>query len=229
MLLQHFAAGPWQTNCYLVSPNSSGECIIIDPGYQAMPEISKFVNEFHLKPVAVLLTHGHLDHMWSVFPVAKGYDIPAYIHSADRHLLTDPASGVSPETLIALEGLLGSGDEFMEPEKLEVLNHDYTLNLVGLSITVRHAPGHTQGSLIFDMQTDQQHVFTGDVLFAGAIGRTDLPGGSPTAMNETLKNVILPIPDEARVLPGHGPSSTMKIERGTNPYLRRITQGLSAT
>ena len=229
MLVQSFAAGPWQTNCYLVAPEPSSECIIIDPGYQAMTQVTQYVNEFHLKPVAVLLTHGHLDHMWSIFPVAQGYDIPAYVHTADRHLLSNPAAGVSHETLQALSELVGPHDIFQEPEQMATLEDRMELDLIGLSITVRHAPGHTQGSVIFDMHNEVQQVFTGDVLFAGAIGRTDLPGGSPTAMNTTLRDVILPIPDEAIVLPGHGNSSTMKIERATNPYLRRITQGLSAT
>lgn len=229
MLIHSFPAGPWQTNCYIIAPSSGSECIIIDPGHAASGPARAYISEKGLKPIAVMVTHGHLDHMWSVFPVASGYGIPAYVHHADRHLLSDPSAGVSPETLAALSHMVSSDDVFAEPEEVEEIQGNSRIELAGLDITISHAPGHTAGSVLFDVLHDQRYVFTGDVLFAGAIGRTDLPGGSAEAMNNSLRNVVLPIDDDAYIFPGHGPSSTMRIERGTNPYLRRITQGLSAT
>lgn len=229
MLIHSFPAGPWQTNCYIISPSAGSECLIIDPGQAASSPARAYIAEKGLKPIAVLVTHGHLDHMWSVFPVASGYGIPAYVHQADRHLLSNPAAGVSPETLAALSHMVSTDDVFAEPDDVQEIQGNSRIALAGFDITISHAPGHTAGSVLFDVQDDDRYVFTGDVLFAGAIGRTDLPGGSAQAMNESLRNVILPIDDDARIFPGHGPSTTMGIERGTNPYLRRITQGLSAT
>jgi len=229
MLIHSFPAGPWQTNCYIVAPSQGSECIIIDPGYGASGPARDYIATNGLKPIAVMVTHGHLDHMWSVFPLATGYGIPAYVHKADRHLLSNPAAGVSPETLAALSHLVETDDVFAEPEDVHEISHNSRIEIAGLDIAINHAPGHTEGSVLFDLLDVERFVFTGDVLFAGAIGRTDLPGGSPEAMNESLRSVILPIDDAAHILPGHGPASTMGIERGTNPYLRRITQGLSAT
>ena len=229
MLIHSFPAGPWQTNCYVVAPEPNSECFIVDPGYSTVQHVREVVSDQNLKPIAVLVTHGHLDHMWSVFPLASGYDIPAFVHQADRHLLSNPAAGVSAETLQALAHLVSSEDVFAEPSDVREIGHSQQLHIAGLDINVKHAPGHTAGSVLFDINADEQYIFTGDVLFAGAIGRTDLPGGSAEAMNDTLRNIILPIADAAHILPGHGPSSVMGIERGTNPYLRRIAQGLTAT
>ena len=229
MLIHSFPAGPWQTNCYIVAPTAGSECIIIDPGLAAAAPAREYIEAHRLKPIGVLVTHGHLDHMWSVFPIASGYGIPAYVHQADRHLLSNPAAGVSAETLAALSQMVSAEDIFAEPDEVQEIAGGSSLALANFNIRISHAPGHTAGSVLFDILHGDRYVFTGDVLFAGAIGRTDLPGGSARAMNETLRNVILPIDDAAHILPGHGPASTMAIERGTNPYLRRIAQGLSAT
>jgi len=227
MLIQSFPAGIWQTNCYVVATGRNSECIIIDPGFNCADQVAEIVLESNLKPVATLLTHGHLDHMWSVVPVADGYDIPAYIHFADQHLLADPLSGVSAETVSSLADSL-FGVNFVEPSEVIMFADRTKISIAGIDIDLIPAPGHTSGSTIFQITDESQTVFTGDVLFAGAIGRTDLPGGSGVQMNSTLKSVILPLPDDSRLLPGHGPESTMQIERVNNPYLRRVAQGLSA-
>ena len=228
MFIKSFPAGPWQTNCYVIAPEKSSEFIIIDPGYEAGAAIAEIVQQANLKPVAVLVTHGHLDHMWSVFPVAQGYDIPAFIHPGDRHLLADPAAGVSAETIAMLSQTLNVTEPFTEPSEVIEIEESHAFSIAGLSLAITHAPGHTAGSVLFELHGEQPVVFTGDVLFAGAIGRTDLPGGSERHMNETLRTKILPIHDEYIVHPGHGPSTTMKQERVTNPYLLRIAQGLNA-
>lgn len=229
MRIDSFAAGPWQTNCYVVSSGPRSECVIIDPGMGAAAGVRGIIDEHRLRPVAVMVTHGHADHMWSVFPLASGYGIPALIHGADRRLLADPAQAMSRETAAALPSMLGPGETFAEPEDVREVMSGMTLDFAGMTFTVHHAPGHTAGSVIFATMGDQPTVLSGDVLFAGAIGRTDLPTGSPTQMDESLRTVVLPLPDETLVLPGHGPATRMGVERETNPYLLRIAQGLSAT
>lgn len=229
MRIDSFAAGPWQTNCYVLSSGPRSECVIVDPGLGAAPGVRDIVDEHHLRPVAVLVTHGHADHMWSVFPVASGYGIPALIHGADRFLLADPAQAMSPETAAALPSMLGPGETFAEPEDVREVASGMMLDIAGMMFTIHHAPGHTAGSVMFGTAGDEPTVLSGDVLFAGAIGRTDLPTGSPTQMDESLRTVVLPLPDETLVLPGHGASTRMAIERATNPYLLRIAQGLTAS
>jgi hydroxyacylglutathione hydrolase len=233
MQIYSFTAGPWQTNCYIVAPSDGSECLIIDPGMKAATQVREVVAEHNLKPVAVLVTHGHIDHMWSVFPVASGYGIPALVHGSDRHLLADPGFALSAETRAALPTMMDTDDVFAEPDDVQEISDNMGLSIAGFDITIRHAPGHTAGSVLFDFagnnSVDQRNVFTGDVLFAGAIGRTDLPSGSSDEMNDSLRNVVLGLQDNSRILPGHGPSSFMNIERETNPYLLRIAQGLSAT
>jgi hydroxyacylglutathione hydrolase len=225
MLVQSFPAGPWQTNCYVAATGSGAECIIVDPGMGAAEGVRDLVREHRLRPVAILVTHGHIDHMWSVLPVAEGYDIPAVIHGDDRLLLSDPGAGISRETAAALPSMLGPGERFAEPSDVVEVVDGLRVVLGGLQIDIHHAPGHTPGSVMFEITSEV--IFTGDVLFAGAIGRTDLPGGSAEDMARSLRDRVLPLSDELRLLPGHGPASTMKQERTSNPYLTRIASGLS--
>jgi len=173
------------------------------------------VEEEGLKPVAVLLTHGHLDHTFSVIPLADGYGIPAYIHSEDRRALLQPEVVHGKEFIAALEGSTWS-----EPAQVLELRNNQKFEAVGLEITAIHAPGHTAGSLVFTV--NDEILLSGDVLFAGSIGRTDLPSGSQEAMNRTLATKIAPLGDHYRVLPGHGPDTTMEYERRTNPYLKEF-------
>lgn len=222
-------AGPWQTNCYVVAPGPNSECVIIDPGQNAAGPVGQIVAEKRLKPIAVLVTHGHLDHMWSVFPIASGYEIPAFIHGDDRHLLSDPGTGLSKETRAMLPQLIGTADVFAEPSEVVEVKDRLRTNIAGLQFEIRHTPGHTAGSVIFSAAQDVPMVFTGDTLFAGAIGRTDLPGSSPVAMNNTLREVICELPVDSIIYPGHGPKTDMETELTSNHYLIRIKQGLSAT
>ena len=213
MLITGFPAGSFAANCYLVAPEPGAECVIIDPGEDAAGAIAEIVADRRLKPVAVLLTHGHIDHVWSVAPVCGARGIPAYIHPDDRALLSDPARGLP---LGAGQQLFG-GLEFTEPDDVRELTDGTVLNLAGLEITVGHAPGHTPGSVVF--HSDPAVMFSGDLLFAGSIGRTDLPGGDTAAMMDSLARVCLTLPDETRVLPGHGPQTTIGVERASNQFL----------
>ncbi len=226
MLIRSFSAGSWQTNCYIAAPARNSECVIIDPGYECVDQVQEILNNENLKPVAVLLTHGHIDHMWSVFPLASGYDIPTIIHKNDRHLLANPLAGISIETIAMLQGALGTSPTFTEPDRVIELDESMRLQLAGMDFKIQQAPGHTEGSTLFTVHDELPTIFTGDVLFAGAIGRTDLPGGSERKMTETLRDVILPLSDDHRVLPGHGPETTMAQERVNNPFLIRVAEGL---
>ncbi len=228
MLIKSFPAGPWQTNCYVIAPGPNSECLIIDPGRKAAAGIKELLKEHNLRPIAAMLTHGHIDHMWSIFPIANGYGIPAFVHGSDRYLINDPTQAMSIETQNSLISMMDSDDVFAEPDDLREIADNMTLELAGFDIKIRHAPGHTQGSVLFDFQHDRPQVFTGDVLFAGAIGRTDLPGGSPAQMDESLRDVVLKLDDAAMVYPGHGPASDMETERKTNQYLLRVASGQSA-
>jgi hydroxyacylglutathione hydrolase len=225
MLLASFPAGPWQTNCYVVATGAGEECLIIDPGFEAQAGLRELLAEHRLKPVAVVLTHGHLDHLFSVTPLCKSYASSCWVHGSDRVLLSDPWLAMGPETRVMVEQLTGHRVTFHEPNDVHELVDGARVELAGLTLDVLHAPGHTPGSSMYttpyaDSDTVDEIVFTGDVLFAGSIGRTDLPGGDPTAMLQSLRTKVLPLPDSAAVLPGHGPQTTMARERASNPYLQ---------
>jgi hydroxyacylglutathione hydrolase len=224
-----FPAGPWATNCYVVATGPGSECVVVDPGKDAAAGVADLVREHRLKPVSVLVTHGHVDHMWCVAPVAGTYDATAWIHPADRHLLTDPLAGMSRESsAMLLGGLLGERHEFAEPDDVRELSDAQELELAGLRFVVDHTPGHTEGSVTFRAPYDHAEVsevmFAGDLLFAGSIGRTDLPGGDHPTMLRTLATKVLPLADDIVVLPGHGEQTSIGRERATNPYLIDVAQ-----
>jgi hydroxyacylglutathione hydrolase len=228
VLIAAFPAGPWGTNCYVAATGPGAECVVIDPGKDAGPDVERVVREHRLKPVAVLVTHGHVDHMWSVAPVAGTYDATAWIHPQDRHLLADPMQGMSRETTAMM---LGGDYQFAEPDDVRELSDLQSLELAGLSFVVDHTPGHTQGSVTFRTPygaaqgaTDVSEVlFSGDLLFAGSIGRTDLPGGDHPAMLRSLRDKVLPLADDIVVLPGHGEQTSIGRERATNPFLQDLS------
>jgi hydroxyacylglutathione hydrolase len=170
------------------------------------------LDRYHLQPVAVLLSHGHVDHIWSVVPVCGARDVPALIHPADRNMLSEPAvaMGAPPGTPI-----LGRLD-WSEPDDVRELRDGEDLELAGMTLRVDTTPGHTPGSVTF---TSGNEFFSGDLLFAGSIGRTDLPGGSWEEMQSSLLRVPLGLPDETVVRPGHGPDTTIGRERASNPFL----------
>jgi glyoxylase-like metal-dependent hydrolase (beta-lactamase superfamily II) len=223
VLVTGFPAGAFAANCYVIAPAPGEECVIVDPGQEAVEGIEEILAAHRLKPVAVVATHGHIDHVWSVAPVCGAKDIPAYIHPADRVLLSDPARGLP----------LGSGQQlfggltFTEPDDVRELADGMTLTLAGVELVVDYAPGHTPGSVAFRLpsgpdpgpEASQGTLLSGDLLFAGSIGRTDLPGGDYDTILHSLARVCLPLPDETIVLSGHGPQTTIGAERRTNPFL----------
>jgi hydroxyacylglutathione hydrolase len=217
VLIAGFPAGSFAANCYLLAAGPGEECLIIDPGQDAEQGIEEIVQKYRLRPAAVLATHGHIDHVWSVAPVCGASNIPAYIHPDDRALLSDPAKGLP---LMPGQQLFG-GLTFTEPDDVRELSHGMTLDLAGISLVVDHAPGHTPGSVTFRLPPAGQAgtLFSGDLLFAGSIGRSDLPGGDSDAIMASLARVCLPLPDETVVLAGHGPQTTIGAERAGNPFL----------
>ena len=222
MLIEGFPAQVAGTNCYVVAPGKSEQCVIIDPGVGTAERIDEIIADNGLHPVAVVLTHGHLDHTFSVLPVCQAKDVPAFIHAADRPALSDPWSGLGLPVGAPLFGVAGL--TFAEPDDVRTLADSDIVELAGMKFQVRETPGHTPGSVVFSLPTTEADLlFAGDVLFAGSIGRTDLPGGSMPAMVTSLRNVILPLPDDVIVLPGHGPQTTIGRERATNPFLKDLT------
>ncbi len=229
MLIAGFPAGPWGTNCYVAATGPGSECVVIDPGKDAAEGVARLVAEHRLKPVAVLVTHGHIDHMWCVAPVAGTYDATAWIHPRDRHLLSDPMWGASKETSAMM---LGGDYQFVEPDEVRDLGDAQELELAGLTFVVDHTPGHTEGSVTFRAPYDDASdisavMFSGDLLFAGSIGRTDLPGGDHPTMLRSLADKVLTLPDDIVVLPGHGEQTSIGRERAANPFLLElIAQGV---
>jgi glyoxylase-like metal-dependent hydrolase (beta-lactamase superfamily II) len=214
-------AQAFETNCYLVATAPGEQCVVIDPGIGVLGLLDRTLTEHRLHPAAVVLTHGHLDHTFSVAPVCGARGITAYIHPDDRELLADPAKGLS----VDLNMLFGGRLPYSEPEDVAPLRDGELVRLAGLELTIGHAPGHTGGSVLIQVPGDDAPLcFSGDVLFAGSIGRTDLPGGDPAAMLASLRDKVLPLADETVVLPGHGPRTTIGRERRSNPYLLDVAR-----
>jgi glyoxylase-like metal-dependent hydrolase (beta-lactamase superfamily II) len=224
-----FPAAAVATNCYLVAPAPGEECIVVDPGIGVVDRLAEVLAEHGLRPAAVLLTHGHLDHVYSVTPVCGAHGVAASIHGDDRYRLRDPASLLGPE-LKAMFDKQFKGP-WKEPDDVVELTDGQRLTIAGLDVSVVHAPGHTDGSVMFALDDVPDGVtgagleltgtvLSGDVLFAGSIGRTDLAGGSASAMRSSLREKVWPLADGTLVLPGHGPATTIAQERATNPFLR---------
>jgi hydroxyacylglutathione hydrolase len=213
MLVTNFQAQAFATNCWILATSRGQECIVVDPGMpNVSQELDQKLTEFNLKPVAILVTHGHLDHTFSVQPICDGYEIPAMIHSADRELFQHPERAHGVDFIKTLSGI-----NWQEPKMVRELNDDDQFEMVGMKFKVHHAPGHTKGSIMFEV--DNEVLISGDVLFAGSIGRTDLPGGSWSDMVQSLKRKVLTLPDSLQVLPGHGPETSIGRERKYNQFL----------
>ncbi|WP_158843753.1 MBL fold metallo-hydrolase [Saccharothrix deserti] len=220
MLVIGFPTGALQANCFLLATGAGEACVVVDPGQDAAEPIAEALREHRLSPVAVLLTHGHFDHTFSVAPVCDGNDIPAWIHPDDRELLSDPLKGISTGS----RAFFGGNLEMREPREVRELADGAELDLAGLRLTVDHTPGHTGGSVMFRAGTEDggRLVLSGDTLFAGSIGRTDLPGGDHREMLTSLRTKVLTLADDTVVLPGHGPTTTIGRERASNPFLLEL-------
>ncbi len=210
------------TNAWLVAPDGpGGECVLID----APPDPTAIVGrlrERSLKLVALFATHGHVDHVGGVSEVVHGQPelVPVRIHDEDKHMLLDPI-GTSGAFGRLLEG---TGLDLPPPELVHGLDDGERVSGAGMTFTAVHTPGHTRGSTCFLLEVEGEPpvLFSGDHLFAGSIGRTDLPGGSFEQLMASMAQKILPMDDAVRVLPGHGPTTTIGRERRTNPWLLQL-------
>ncbi|MGH8774082.1 MAG: MBL fold metallo-hydrolase [Jiangellaceae bacterium] len=227
MLVVSFPAQAFGTNCHVLAATAGVECLIVDPGVGVVKGLDDVLREHRLRPAAVLLTHGHVDHVYSVTPVCGARGLAAYIHTDDRYRLGDPLAMLDPMLVAMLEQQFGAKAAWTEPDDVRTFSDGAVLPLAGLDVRVDHAPGHTEGSVLFRLPGgagEPELCLSGDVLFAGSIGRTDLPGGDHAAMLRSLVDKVLPLADGTVVLPGHGPSTTIGRERATNPFLQGLNR-----
>ena len=221
MILEVVRAEYFATNCWIFAPGKNSECFIVDPG-MAIPDlvgpISDVITRHNLKPIATVVTHGHLDHTFSVQPLDEKYGLDTYVHPKDREFLGNPFGILTPggPTIPILKEM--GVESFSEPRVVKELHDGTTLEIAGFTLRALHAPGHTPGSTVFIV--DDEHLISGDVLFQNSIGNTTQRLGSSVEMKNSIRKVILPLPDDLIVLPGHGPETTIGRERKNNAYLQ---------
>jgi hydroxyacylglutathione hydrolase len=206
MQIESFPLGPLGTNCYLISDESGEKGIVIDPGMNPEPLFKRVKG---MEIAAILLTHAHFDHIGGVEILRKEKNAPVYIHPSEQGWLVEPRLNGS-----AMWG--GLGGETSTSQAEHELHHDDELTLLGLKITVLHTPGHSPGSVSFVIGN---HCFAGDALFAGSIGRTDLPGGNHDALIDAIKTHLFKLSDDTIVYPGHGPKTSIGREKRDNVYV----------
>lgn len=222
--IEGMALGSWQANCYILGDEEVGSAVVVDPGEGAGPVVAERLAARGVSCEAVLLTHGHLDHIWAVPEVAGHLDVPVLLHEDDRYLWDDPAAAFGDLPPGALEAQFGFT---WDPpnEALETFRDATTFKFAGMRIEARHTPGHTPGSSVFllaDTAGDEPLLLSGDLIFAGSVGRTDFPRGSWEDQLESIRRVVWPLDDATLILSGHGPETTVGRERAGNPFLAEL-------
>ncbi|MGV8845564.1 MBL fold metallo-hydrolase [Tessaracoccus sp.] len=223
MLIEVHRVSPWQANCYLVAGQGDEskrpvDCLVIDPGITAFEVLSDAVARRGWRPAAVILTHGHLDHAGDAHKVAAAWEVPVYCASADQPMLGRPSLGLGDSFIDVIQQFLGA-DALPLPADVRGLAQPF--EVAGLTVRPMPAPGHTAGSTLLEVSDAfTTVVFTGDVLFAGTIGRTDLPSGNMSEMRETLRRIRDGFPDDVLLLPGHGAETTLAEEKARNPFMQ---------
>lgn len=208
-IIRSVSLGPFETNAYVVTVPSSTECWIVDPGMEPEPLLN-LVEKEGLKPVAILLTHAHVDHIAGLDKVRSTFgEMPVYLHRAEENWCSTP--------MLNLSELMGLPVSVREPTNW--LDGGETLALVGTSWRVVHTPGHSPGGVCYLHEASNQAI-VGDTLFAGSIGRIDFPTSHPEHMRHSLLEVLMKWPDVVTIYPGHGPRTTIGAEREANPYIR---------
>ena len=226
--------GRWQTNCWVIGDRALRTAVVIDPGEHGETQVPQLLAQAGVTCEAILLTHGHLDHLWAVPSLARSLDVPVLLHPDDRWLWDDPAAAFgAPRELLEQQ----FGFTWDPPtDHLDEVADGQTLAFAGTSYRVAHNPGHTPGHVTYlgvdladvpitfalgDATTGSTDVlFSGDLVFAGSIGRTDFPRGSTEAILRSLVDTVLPLEDDTLILSGHGPDTTVGRERASNPFLR---------
>ncbi len=200
--------GPLQTNCYVLS-NQSKACLIFDPGEES-EKLSRFIKQKGLRPLAIILTHAHFDHIGAVDDIREEYAIPVYIHEKEAAWLPDPALNGSH--------LFKVGKLIKAKPADHIITGEKELRIGEFTFSILETPGHSPGSISLYFK-DAELVVAGDALFSGSIGRTDLPGGNHQQLLDSIHSKLLALPEETAVLPGHGPATTIGQEMDSNPFL----------
>ncbi len=212
IIIKQFTVGVLYTNCYLVSCSKTRNALVIDAGFDKKTEgekITEEINRHKLHVKYIVNTHGHPDHISGNRAMREATGAPVLIHEADAPLLKEPGKNMFTPWGFIIDS----------PPADKLLHDGNTVQTGEIRLKVLHTPGHSQGSICL-LSEDDDVVFTGDTLFAGSIGRTDLPGSSPEAMTCSLKDKLVSLPDRLNVYPGHGPASTMETEKRSNPFLQ---------
>lgn len=227
------ALGVWATNCAVLGDRSRGEAVVVDPGQHGGRDVPALLDALGVRPVAVLLTHGHLDHLWAGPELARAHGIPVLLHADDRWLWDDPSAAFGPGGA-ALAASAGFGPWDTSGVELRTVRDGERVELAGIRLEVHHTPGHTPGHVTYatddlagapveldgrSLDVPAGLLLSGDLLFAGSIGRTDLAGGDPAVMERSLAATMARFPDATVVLPGHGPATSIGRERAANPFL----------
>ncbi len=254
MLILTVVAPVLGTNCYLVANQIGGVCVVVDPGGGVADPVAAVADRYQLTPVGIVATHGHVDHTWDAATLGERYSLPLTLHEADAYRLEDPfgtlgplGHGVHDPDGPLAQALANAG---VDPSGYRAPRVDAftsggsgttTLSFEEISLEFVHAPGHTEGAGLYVSREAPaegsvlpvtgvqggdvvQVAFTGDVLFAGTIGRTDLPGGDAATMARSLVDPVACLDPATLVLPGHGPGSTMRDELRSNPFLTGAAQ-----
>ncbi len=210
MKIERLILGVYETNCYVLRSNeATKDCLIVDAGLGA-GKLIKFLEEHQLNPVAVVLTHGHIDHIAGVAALRGRFpDIKVYIHKLDAEMLSEPQTNLSAMT---------GGAFSIEPADFSV-EEQSCIEQAGVKLSVLHTPGHTPGGICL-YSKNEAIVFTDDALFADSIGRTDFPCGSTEQLLKSIREKLFILPDETKVYPGHGPITTIAHEKAHNPFLQ---------
>ncbi|MFZ2147783.1 MAG: MBL fold metallo-hydrolase [Sedimentisphaerales bacterium] len=210
MKIDRLILGAYETNCYILRSNeATKDCLIVDTGLGA-GKLIKFLEEHKLNPAAVVLTHGHIDHIAGVAALRSRFpDIKVYIHKLDAGMLAEPRTNLSAMTV---------GSFSIEPADFSV-EEQSCIEQAGLKLNVLHTPGHTPGGICL-YSKDEGIVFTDDALFADSIGRTDFPSGSIEQLLKSIMEKLFTLPDETKVYPGHGPITTIAHEKAHNPFFK---------
>ncbi|MCK4857069.1 MAG: MBL fold metallo-hydrolase [candidate division Zixibacteria bacterium] len=204
--LDQIVVGPLQVNCYLFGCTATGEVIVVDPGDEA-ERIRGAVAECRARVTAIVLTHGHYDHLGAVKEIKETYSCQIMIHEAEAQTLVDPQENLS----------IFSGDSIICPAADRLLKEGDTITVGKLSLEVLHVPGHSPGSICLKYEN---LLIAGDLLFLTSIGRTDLPGGSFPKLEESIQTKIYTLPDDTLIFPGHGDKTTVGFEKRHNQFVR---------
>ncbi len=212
-----FTFNPLGTNCIVLWADGSSTCAVVDPGMSSpdgLKELTDYFELQHLTPEVILLTHGHFDHVWGVEKLLAVYPVPVYLHPADKHIMEQITGGFP-----GMESFSFLRHEFPALD----LSDGQELSFAGTSCKVLHTPGHTPGGVCYYFEADSLLV-SGDTLFAGAIGRTDLAGGDYDVLMKSIQEKLLTLPSDTDVIPGHGHPTNILKEATTNPFLQPFNE-----